>query len=450
MKIIGIDIGTTSVCGVVADPERGELLKSVTLANDSSLQTELPFARCQNPARILQLCRDILQNFLKDFPDACAVGLTGQMHGVLYLDANGEPVSPLYTWQDERGKQPFRGQTSYAQELSLRTGYPMASGYGLTTLFYNKQNGLQPQNAEKVCTIHDYVAMKLCNKTSPVMHLSDAASFGLFDLKRLQFDADALEKAELDTRLLPSLAADCRILGETENSVPVCVPLGDNQASVLGSLCEGGVLVNVGTGSQVSVVCDEYLPAAGIEYRPFLNGKYLMTGCALAGGYSYSLLKNFFAQTLEMFGARLPADAYDIMNRGAESAKNSGKAMHCDPYFCGSREDPALRARFTDIGQDNFTPQSLTLSVLEGICGELYNFYSNFCKLLKNKPTKLVGSGNGVRKNKLLADIFSQKFDMPLRIPLYEEEAAFGCALAAYASLENVSESDIRSKIRYK
>ncbi len=450
MKTIGLDIGTTSICGVVTDPERGELLQSVTLANDSSVGTGLPFARCQAPERILRICKDIVNGFLRQYPDTDAIGLTGQMHGVLCLNDEGEPVSPLYTWQDERGGQPFDKDTSYAQELSRRTGYPAASGYGFTTLFYNTVNGLHPKNAKSVCTVHDYVAMKLCGKSEPVMHLSDAASLGLFDLKNLRFDTAAIEKAGLDKRMLPQLTADCRIIGETKENIPVCVPLGDNQASVLGSLCEGGVLVNVGTGSQVSVVCDEYAPANGIEYRPFLNGRYLMTGCALAGGYSYSLLRNFFAATLKMFGMPVPENAYDLMNRGAECAENGEDDILCEPYFCGTRNNPAARGAFSNIGRHNFSPERMTLSVLKGICDELYSFYDDFRKLLKTDPVMLVGSGNGIRKNGLLRNIFSEKFGMPMRLPLYEEEAAFGCSFAACAALENISEAELRNRIRYR
>ena len=450
MKVIGIDIGTTSICGIVADPEQAKLLRSVTLANDSAIKTEDPFARCQDPSRILQLCETILQNFLREFPDTDAIGLTGQMHGIVYLNASGDPVSPLFTWQDAHGKKQYRDSVTYAQELTRRTGYAMASGYGLTTLFYHRRNGEIPKDAASLCTIHDYVAMKLCGNTAPVIHISDAASFGLFDLGKLCFDLSALENAKLDAALLPALASECRFIGNTIENIPVCVPLGDNQASVLGSLCGDGVLVNVGTGSQVSVICDEYIPCGNIEYRPFLNGKYLMTGCALAGGYSYSLLKNFFSLTLTMFGTSLPENAYECMNKSAEKALRTPDSILCRPYFCGTRENPDLRASFSDIGQNNFTPGDLTLSVLKGISGELHGFYENFCKLLRHKPTKLVGSGNGIRKNKLLADIFSKQFGMPLQIPLYEEEAAFGCAFAAYAALKNISETQIRNSILYK
>lgn len=450
MTIIGIDIGTTSICGVAAAPESGKLLRSVTRANDSALQTGQPFAHCQDPQRILQICTEIYQDLLREFPDAAAVGFTGQMHGVLCLDAAGAPLSPLYTWQDGRGGEPYREGMTYAQELTRRTGHLMATGFGFTTLFYNAETGRFPAETAKICTIHDYVAMRLCGLREPVMHVSDAASFGLFDLKMLCFDGNGIEKAGISPSILPKVVQDCRFIGKTKENIPVCVPLGDNQASVLGSLCEDGVLVNVGTGSQVSAVCREYIPAANVEYRPYLDGKYLVTGCALAGGYAYSLLKNFFAQTLRMFGAELPEDAYDRMNEAAKQANGLPGAIVCEPYFCGTRENPAMRAAFRQIDAKNFTPQALTASVLNGISEELYGYYRAFLPLLETRPKALVGSGNGIRKNKLLANIFSERFGMPLRIPLYEEEAAFGGMFSAYMALKNISSDKIQELIRYE
>lgn len=450
MTVIGIDIGTTTICGVAADPETGELLRSVTRPNDSALPFGQSYARCQDPRRILQICTEIFEGLRGEFPAVKAVGFTGQMHGVLCLDGRGEPLTPLFTWQDGRGNEPYGEGRTYAEELTRRTGYPMAAGYGFTTLFYNREKGEFPKNTAKICTVHEYAAMRFCGGQKPVMHVSDAASFGLFDMEKLCFDGGALEKAGLDPAILPQIGRDCRIIGETREGVSVCLPLGDNQASVLGSLCEGGILVNVGTGSQVSAVCDACIPAGGVEYRPYLEGKYLLTGCALSGGYSYSLLKNFFEETCRLFGGKAPENAYEIMNAAAEQARGGKDSVVCEPYFCGTREDPARRASFCNIDARQFTPQAFAAAVLNGICEELHGYYRNFSHLLQKEPQKLIGSGNGIRKNKVLAEIFAERFGMPLQIPLYEEEAAFGCALAACAARSGRSAFELQKQIRYR
>lgn len=78
---------------------------------------------------------------------------------------------------------------------------------------------------------------------------------------------------------------------------------------------------------------------------------------------------------------------------------------------------------------DTFTPEHLNLGVLIGICDELYNLSAQIPCL--SQAQRLVGSGNGLRKNPLLRRIFSDTFEMPMRVPLYEEEAAYGVALLA-------------------
>lgn len=90
------------------------------LANDSALPAR-PFERLQDPRRIFGICKNLYGALLAEFPDAAAVGLTGQMHGMLYLDGKGEPLSPLYTWQDERGERLFERGETYAQALTRAT-----------------------------------------------------------------------------------------------------------------------------------------------------------------------------------------------------------------------------------------------------------------------------------------------------------------------------------------
>ena len=97
MKAVGIDIGTTTICGVLMDGETGKLLDSRTLPNDTSIQADddRSWEHLQDPERILGKCREILKSYLDIYSDIVSVGVTGQMHGILYVDRNGKAVSPL-------------------------------------------------------------------------------------------------------------------------------------------------------------------------------------------------------------------------------------------------------------------------------------------------------------------------------------------------------------------
>ena len=91
-----------------------------------------------------------MQNLLKEvsgFPFD-AVGISTQMHGIVYVNAKGEAATPLYTWKEECGNLPFRGRESYAEYLSRMTGYPMYTGYGSVTHFYLWETGKIPADAQ--------------------------------------------------------------------------------------------------------------------------------------------------------------------------------------------------------------------------------------------------------------------------------------------------------------
>ena len=84
--------------------------------------------------------KEILDELIVQHPDTEAIGLTGQMHGMLYVDETGRAVSPLYTWQDRGGDQIWKDGLTYAQFLKASAG-DAASGYGLTTHYYLQQTG---------------------------------------------------------------------------------------------------------------------------------------------------------------------------------------------------------------------------------------------------------------------------------------------------------------------
>lgn len=106
MKVIGIDIGTTTISGVVLDREADTVLAARTVENGSFMETGRSWERLQDVAVIVRKATLLLEELLEQHPDAAAIGLTGQMHGILYTDDAGRCISPLYTWQDGRGGLP--------------------------------------------------------------------------------------------------------------------------------------------------------------------------------------------------------------------------------------------------------------------------------------------------------------------------------------------------------
>lgn len=427
MRVIGIDLGTTSICGVVLDAESGAVLWSETVNSNAFLPADEPWEKLQDAKKITSLAHRILERALTVSSDTViAIGVTGQMHGIVYTNAKGCAVSPLFCWQDGRGNLPYAGST-YAQKLKS------FSGYGNVTDFYNRTNGLVPAEAVSYCTVADYFVMQLCGLDRPILHSSNAAGLGCYDPERMAFDYS----------YAPAITNGFEVAGHFRN-IPVAVALGDNQASVFATLAnEEDMLLNIGTGSQISLISQHPIKAPNIENRPYVDGKYLIAGSALCGGRAYVLLKVFYDRLLNAAGVK-NADVYGLMKRLSDAS--SDDSLLVDTRFSGTREDPALRGSITNISTENFTPESLTNGVLRGMITELYGLYLS----TGEKRCNLVGSGNGLRKNKALRRMAETVFGGQLLFPAYAEEAACGAALFALVACGHFqTASQAQSLIRY-
>lgn len=427
MYAVGIDIGTTGICGVLVNSQTGEIEKTLSAANDSFIKSEHPWEKIQDTDIIIEKATAIL-GALTELADVKAIGISNQMHGIVYTDINGAAVSPLYIWQDERGNLPYRDGKSYAEYLNS------FSGYGLVTDFYNRVNGLVPENAVCACTVGDLFAMKICSQNKPIMHITNAASFGCFDITDNRFT--------LDNGILPEVAQDFVTVGEYKGAQVVCA-VGDNQASFIGSVDGDMPLINVGTGSQISYLSSAAVAGENVETRPFDGGRYLIVGSSLCGGRAFAMLERFFASVVEMATGEKCESLYPQMDKLL--AEKLTTDMTADSRFCGTRANPSARGSFSDISQDNFTAGDMTVALLYSIANELYGMYSG------GKTDFAVCSGNGIRKNPALQRIAAEVFDTKIKIPLYREEAAYGAALTAlYSSGEFESIDEARKLIIYK
>ncbi len=450
MVSIGIDVGTSTICACLLDVESGKVLRTWT-QNHGYLTTSNPREKIQSVDKIENIISSILMEITSNNIDIACLGLTGQMHGILYLNSSGVPISPLITWQDERGNETVPGKSiSYAQQLSQLTGYPCATGFGAVTHYYNVCNNLVPSEATCFCTIHDYLMMKLGRLKRPVTHPSDAASIGLFDLSTNQFDEKAITAAGMDPALFPAVSYN--LIAETAYGFPVAIAIGDNQACFHGSVCnpQNSIMVNVGTGSQISCWTDSCHSNKVIETRPYLESDYILSGSSLCGGRAYALLERFFREFLVEAGYAVDS-VYDIMNRLAASYDRLLDPLIVETTFCGSRQNPNIRGSINNIGIDNFTPAHLTVGFLQGCVNELYALYKQMQTILLRKPKFLIGSGNGLRKNPALQSLFSRTFQMELLIPAHLEEASFGAALfAMICTMPNRNPQEIRNLIQYQ
>ncbi len=423
MRALGIDIGTTSICVVLYDREGRRLLLNKSVRNEFLSQGGF----LQDADKITEKVKGLVQGIAPD--DFDAVGISSQMHGIVYVDENARAVTPFYTWKEESGRQRYRGDLSYEAYLSRETGYPMYSGYGSVTHFYLKERKELPGQAKGFTDIGDFLAMQLTGSRRIAVNESMGASFGGFDLTRGRFDLAGLEKAGVDVESYPSICPYRTPAGLWKGK-PVFSAVGDNQASFLGAVREpeSGIGVNVGTGSQVSVYFPRLCETAGrdsVEIRPFPGGGYLYVGASLNGGKVYERLAAFFEEICEQFTGIRP-DVYEKMCEIGEQKKNTD--LQAFPNLYGMRGGEKGRSGLSGLTEENFHPADLIRSYVRGMAEELGALYGGFPEETKRGRKTLTVSGNGLRKNPMLCRAVEEVFMLPLVFSEFQEEAAAGAA----------------------
>lgn len=302
----------------------------------------------------------------------------------------------------------------------------------------NQVSGLVPERAVKICTIMDYIGMKMTGRREPLMHSSNAASLGMFDVRERCFMRGIIRDAGIQEDLLPETSDEFAVLGKYRGR-KVSLAIGDNQAGFLGAVddIDHTVLLNMGTGGQISVCSDTFFEGRGIEARPFLPGKYLLVGASLCGGRAYAMLERFFRLYCEGAGMK-ETDHYAVMERLMDQRMEEmaqERKLSVTTTFSGTREEPLKRGMIGDIDVDNFTPGNLIRGFLDGMAEELHGMYEEMACGTELPAEMLILSGNGFRKNRHLRRIAEEKFGMKAVLAECCEEAACGAARSAGAGI---------------
>ena len=431
MLSLGLDIGTTSIGFAVID-EYGNTVDSGSFTHNAFIETGNSWEKIQDTDRLLRLALEVAEKEAEKYDLSC-IGITGQQHGILYLDSDGNSVSPLYTWQDARALQRENGKT-YLERIKELCGGSLSAGYGLASHFYNIKNSLVPENAVSLATVADTFAMHLAGNKRPLTEASNAHSLGMFDIEANAFDVAAVSDCGMDVSMLPKLCPG-RLIG-TYRGIPVAAAIGDNQASFIGATGgkEDVILVNVGTGSQISMRSDKPVGFSCTEVRPYPLGGYLLSGSSLCGGRAWALTERFFAQTLKAFTG-IDAPVYELLSELVNNTADNGTYPEVCTCFDGTRSDPEKRGSIRNISVDNFTPGQFALGILHGMADELYEIYRSCLDEGLAAKSQLIGSGNGLRLNAHLRRVTAQKFNMELEMSKTLEEASVGAALFALSAI---------------
>ena len=324
-------------------------------------------------------------------------------------------------------------------DVAKRTGCRLHAGYGGATLYHMARNGGLPKDVTAM-TIADFVAACLTGvvATEP----THAASWGLLNLQSGQWDSELVQRLGLPPAILPSIhptsTALAPVRGDLAQSlglppnVQVCLPMGDNQASIIGvaGLARDVAVVNLGTGGQVSIFQSEPVCVDGFETRPMPFGGYVLVGASLCGGWSYAYLRRFIQELVQQFTGDELDDhtVYERMNRMAADAPPSAEGLIVNPYFSGTRADPNLRGTIRGIDTQNLTAGNLARAFIEGMVGELADLFHT---VDNSGIARIAASGNAVRENDVVVETIEALFGRKCYKSQYQEEAALGAAYAA-------------------
>ena len=476
--VIGVDLGTTKITSLAVEAATGTILAIASTVNDANVTSEADRSRGRSEwqadrilAAGLQCLRDISQKLGGRSREVIGLGVTGQQHGMVLVDSQLHPISPLINWQDRRALDQMPGRdTSWlmaarqamGSDRWQQTGCHLHPGFMAVTLYELGVRSLIPPGAKSLF-IMDYLTAMI-TKQAPVCEPSCAGSSGLFDVRSRTWHDEAIQSLNLPRSLFPEIReADESVGALTSESanfiglpvgIPVYAAIGDHQASFLGSVADrkNSILVNVGTGAQVAVYTDGLDFAAPIELRPFPCGGNLLSNVGLAGGWSYQVLEQFFQDVgRSLFKTEGTHRLYKIMTELAGGVTEGADGLRCEPRFSGTRLDPTVRGSITGLSPQNFTARHLARAVLEGMGRSLYDGFKDIHGVTHHSPTMLVAAGNGLRENPLLAEIVSQAFGLSLLFTEHREEAAFGASLVAsvgqkvFANLDEAANKSIRT-----
>lgn len=202
MKTLGIDIGTTTISAAVL--ENGQFLASETRANGAFIPSALTCAREQDVEKITQTALSVIETLFERYPDIHSIGVTGQMHGILYVDADGNAVQSAVHPGRTRAAACRTAKPKAGCSISRARPDALPQSVSVwqrtrTTLPPDLCRPPPPPAAPSVTTLPCGCADWLRRAWMTAM----PASIGFFDAERCAFDQNALQKAGIDPNFVP-------------------------------------------------------------------------------------------------------------------------------------------------------------------------------------------------------------------------------------------------------
>ncbi len=437
--LIGIDSSTTATKALLID-ERGEIV--AVAASEYDFQTPHPLWSEQDPALwwkgTVASIRRVLADSGIDPAAVVGVGLTGQMHGLVLLDAAGEVLRPSILWNDQR-------TASQCDEICARigkselvriTGNDALTGFTAPKILWVQEN--EPEIFARIAKIllpKDYVRYKLTGDFAT--DRADAGGTLLVELATRDWSPAVVEALGIRPEWLPATHEGTQITGVLSAAAAAATGLkagtpmvgggGDQAAGAVGvgAVEEGIVALSLGTSGVVfaSAASPIYEPEGRLHAFPHsLPGKWHLMGVMLSAAGSLRWYRDTLA----------PGLAYDDLLAPAGAIPPGSDGLLFLPYLTGERTphpDPLARGAFVGLTVRHSQPH-LTRAVLEGVAFGLRDSFELMAEAGLPAIRQVRVSGGGARSplwRQILADVLGSE----LVTVNTTEGAAYGAALLA-------------------
>jgi xylulokinase len=439
MYFLGVDTSTTSSKALLID-ERGEVI--AVASSPHTLQTPKPLWSEQDPREWWSAVSTGIKQVLAESgitgEQVAAVGLTGQMHGLVLLDDAGEVLRPAILWNDQRTQ-------AECDEIHARIGkerFIQISGNvaltGFTApkiLWVQKHEPDVYARARHVLLPKDYIRFKLTGEYA--MDKADGAGTVLFDLKSRNWSNEILDKLRIDSAWMPRTFEGPEFTGRVtpeaatvtglREGTPVAAGGGDQAAQAVGvGAVEPGIVgLTVGTSGVVFATTPSALIESEGRLHAFCHavpGMWHFMGVMLSAAGSLQWYRDTLAPTV----------SFDDLLNEAEMIPAGCEGLQFLPYLSGERTphpDPLARGAFIGLTIRHGRAH-MTRAVLEGVSFGLKDSFT----LIQNAglgEIKQVRASGGGTKGALWRQILASALDAELVTVNTSEGAAFGAALLA-------------------
>jgi xylulokinase len=405
----------------------------------------------------VQSIRAVLQKTGVNAAQVKGIGLTGQMHGLVLLDENGDVLRPAILWNDQRtASQCDAIRLKLGREKLIQiTGNDALTGFTAPKILWVQEH--EPEiwkRTHHILLPKDYVRYKLTGAFG--MDKADGAGTILFDLAKRNWSAEVLSALEIPAEYLPPTFEGTDITGGLSASVaqelglPAGIPVfgggGDQAASAVGTgaVRAGVVSVSLGTSGVVFAATDAPVIEPNGRLHAFCHSvpnKWHLMGVMLSAAGSLRWHRDTFA----------PNTTYDDLLEPAAQISAGSNGLFFLPYLTGERTphpDPLARGAFIGLTVRHSLPH-LTRSVLEGVSFGLRDSFELMKSAGLENITQVRVTGGGARSplwRQILADVLQAE----VVTVNTTEGAAYGAALLAatgagvFPSVESACDTTIR------